>query len=152
MKTYIMLLIAMFTTLAAFAQKSKADLTIKNTPVVVAQYTCPNHPDVVSDKPGKCSKCGMDLVLSKKEQMKLDVVKAIYTCPMHQEVISATPGNCPFCNAKLVVDRRGSKQGATIYTCSMHPNVTTTKEGKCPICGMALQPKAAQKDTSHIKM
>ncbi|KFF74504.1 multicopper oxidase [Chryseobacterium sp. P1-3] len=28
-------------------------------------YTCPTHPDVVSDQPGKCPKCGMDLV--KKE-------------------------------------------------------------------------------------
>ena len=25
-------------------------------------YTCPMHPEVSSDKPGKCSKCGMDLV------------------------------------------------------------------------------------------
>lgn len=25
-------------------------------------YTCPMHPDVLSDKPGKCPKCGMDLV------------------------------------------------------------------------------------------
>ncbi len=24
-------------------------------------YACPMHPDVTSDKPGKCSKCGMDL-------------------------------------------------------------------------------------------
>lgn len=29
------------------------------------RYVCPMHPDVTSDKPGKCSKCGMDLV--KKE-------------------------------------------------------------------------------------
>jgi len=30
-------------------------------------YTCPmeSHADVVSDKPGKCSKCGMDLVETK---------------------------------------------------------------------------------------
>src|SRR5438067_1521108 len=26
------------------------------------KYTCVMHPDVISDKPGKCPKCGMDLV------------------------------------------------------------------------------------------
>ncbi|ODU25168.1 MAG: hypothetical protein ABS95_00955 [Verrucomicrobia bacterium SCN 57-15] len=26
------------------------------------QYTCSMHPEVVQDKPGKCPKCGMDLV------------------------------------------------------------------------------------------
>jgi hypothetical protein len=25
-------------------------------------YTCPHHPEVVSDQPGKCPKCGMKLV------------------------------------------------------------------------------------------
>ncbi len=24
-------------------------------------YTCPMHPEVISDRPGKCSKCGMTL-------------------------------------------------------------------------------------------
>ena len=28
-------------------------------------YVCPMHPDVTSDKPGKCPKCGMDLVEKK---------------------------------------------------------------------------------------
>lgn len=28
-------------------------------------YTCPMHPEVKSDKPGKCPKCGMDLVKKK---------------------------------------------------------------------------------------
>jgi len=30
--------------------------------VVKPLYTCPMHPDVISDKPGKCPECGMDLV------------------------------------------------------------------------------------------
>lgn len=31
-------------------------------------YTCTMHPEVISDKPGSCPKCGMDLV--KKEMSK----------------------------------------------------------------------------------
>lgn len=27
------------------------------------QYTCPMHPDVIRDLPGRCPKCGMDLVV-----------------------------------------------------------------------------------------
>ncbi len=27
------------------------------------QYTCPMHPEMVKPAPGKCPKCGMDLVL-----------------------------------------------------------------------------------------
>ncbi|MHB9056671.1 MAG: heavy metal-binding domain-containing protein [Paludibacteraceae bacterium] len=37
------------------------------------EYTCPMHPEVISDKPGKCPKCGMELVkkgAKKKSMMK----------------------------------------------------------------------------------
>lgn len=44
--------------------KSKSDSASKSTPAA-AVYTCPMHPEVQSDKPGKCPKCGMTLV--KKE-------------------------------------------------------------------------------------
>lgn len=32
------------------------------------QYTCPMHPEVVQDKPGKCPKCGMNLEPKKEDQ------------------------------------------------------------------------------------
>lgn len=34
----------------------------KSKPKTSATYTCSMHPDVVSNKSGKCSKCGMDLM------------------------------------------------------------------------------------------
>ncbi|HLE49692.1 MAG TPA: heavy metal translocating P-type ATPase [Patescibacteria group bacterium] len=40
------------------------------------KYTCPMHPEVSSDKPGKCPKCGMELIMkhgeSKKEEEPMD--------------------------------------------------------------------------------
>ena len=32
------------------------------------QYVCPMHPEVVSDTPGKCPKCGMNLVVRKEKE------------------------------------------------------------------------------------
>lgn len=31
------------------------------------EYTCSMHPEVISDKPGKCPKCGMTLIEKKAE-------------------------------------------------------------------------------------
>src|SRR5436190_23771839 len=123
MKTIISFLIATALTYTAFAQKSKANSPAaqKGTTIQV-QYTCPMHPDIVSDKPGKCPTCNMDLTLSTKERMKAVVTHA-YTCPIHLDVVSDSAGNCPKCKSKLIIDRRGTKQGKTIYTCSMHPDV-----------------------------
>jgi hypothetical protein len=35
-------------------------------------YTCPMHPEVISDKPGQCPKCGMDLVPKKPSRAPLE--------------------------------------------------------------------------------
>jgi transcription initiation factor IIE alpha subunit len=101
MKTLTILLAMLITGYGAFAQKAKADSAMNKTnTVITTNYTCPMHPDVTSDKPGKCSKCGMDLTLSPKEIMKREVMK-IYTCPMHPDVISDKPGKCSKCNMDL---------------------------------------------------
>jgi len=77
-------------------------------------YTCPMHPEVESDKPGKCPECGMNLVKKKKAEDKKkekgeDKDKVIYTCPMHPEVESDKPGKCPECGMNLEKKERDSE-------------------------------------------
>jgi FtsP/CotA-like multicopper oxidase with cupredoxin domain len=55
-------------------------------------YTCPMHPEVVSEEPGSCPQCGM----------KLMPAATTYTCPMHPDVVSEEPGRCPQCGMKLL--------------------------------------------------
>jgi hypothetical protein len=45
--------------------KGSSEMKTKKHNMVLASYTCPMHPEVKSDKPGKCPKCGMDLVEKK---------------------------------------------------------------------------------------
>src|SRR6266853_787584 len=40
-------------------------------------YSCPMHPDVMSDKPGKCPKCGMTLVRTRRPEMAEYEVKLV---------------------------------------------------------------------------
>ena len=82
-------------------------------------YRCPMHPEVTSDKPGKCPKCKMDLV-------KID---------------NSTPaGTSP---AAPAVEKKASVKPADIYVCPMHPEVTSDKPGRCPKCKMNLVRKTS---------
>lgn len=40
----------------------------KKENAVAVEYTCPMHPEVISKEPGKCPKCGMDLVVKEKHE------------------------------------------------------------------------------------
>lgn len=80
-----------------------------NAEAVKQMYTCPMPEDsVFSDKPGKCPKCGMDLI--KMEQDNHEQGKVEYTCPMHPEIIRDKPGACPICGMDLVKKETGSKK------------------------------------------
>jgi membrane fusion protein, copper/silver efflux system len=54
--------VIMFNSCSRSSTKEKPVITKEVTRV---QYTCPMHPEVISDKPGNCPKCGMTLVEKK---------------------------------------------------------------------------------------
>jgi FtsP/CotA-like multicopper oxidase with cupredoxin domain len=72
---------------------AEMDLGTPEGPVV---YACPMHPEVVSEEPGRCPKCGMTLLAT---AVPSDVT---YACPMHPEVTSDAPDKCPKCGMKLI--------------------------------------------------
>ncbi len=47
------------------SQATAAPITPSASVAGAVTYTCSMHPEVTSDKPGKCPKCKMDLVVKK---------------------------------------------------------------------------------------
>jgi FtsP/CotA-like multicopper oxidase with cupredoxin domain len=70
---------------------AEMDMGEPEGPVV---YTCPMHPDVVSDEPASCPKCGMKLMPT--------AAPTKYVCPMHPDLVSDVPANCSKCGMKLM--------------------------------------------------
>jgi transcription initiation factor IIE alpha subunit len=114
MKTLIIVLTAFFaigTTVSAQTASTTPKKEVQKT-----MYTCPMHPKEMSDKKGKCSKCGMDLVVSKesvhnpavKGSQTSTVVKTKYVCTMDGSM-SDKPGKCPKCGMAMSVKKSDVK-------------------------------------------
>jgi Cu+-exporting ATPase len=54
-------------------------------------------PEVTSDHPGPCAKCGMALEPADVKP----AARVEYTCPMHPEIVRDAPGSCPICGMAL---------------------------------------------------
>ena len=53
---------------------SKMDMKMDHSKMAKV-YTCSMHPEVISDKPGECPKCGMNLIEKKMDMKKMDMKK-----------------------------------------------------------------------------
>jgi Cu+-exporting ATPase len=61
-------------------------------------HTCPMHPDVHQEGPGKRPKCGMAL---EPVTPAATPAQTEWVCPMHPEVVRDAPGSCPICGMAL---------------------------------------------------
>lgn len=114
MKTVLFLVMTFFTLGSAVYAQTKT--TVPKKEVQTTIYSCPMHPKEISDKKGKCSKCGMDLVATKETLQNI------------------SPKGSPT-----------TKVAKNKYVCTMD-GATSDKPGKCPKCGMALTEKKIDKN------
>jgi rRNA maturation protein Nop10 len=112
MKTLIVVLTVFF---AMGNAKAQTAVAIPKKEIQKTVYTCLMHPKEISDKKGKCSKCGMDLEVAK-----------------------------PAAHKPAVKDTQATTAVKSKYVCTMDGS-TADKPGKCPKCGMALTERKPEK-------
>ena len=140
--------------------EAMANRNVPPLPVIAqdAEFHCPIHPLVHSDRPGNCTICGS--VLEGEAQIGAPMAATIpsdakYTCSMKEcWHFSAEAGECPVCGMDLKplqeVDWVQEIRAAAVtapdaarFVCPMHPNaIPASKAGSCPICAMRLVDRA----------
>ena len=97
------------------------------------KYYCPMHSAITSDKPGKCSKCGMEM---KKMEMETTTK---YSCPKCDWTIPPVKGQCPHSTEAIMKD--GELKCAYCHD----------SEGKCSKCGMEMEKIEIKKKKTPVK-
>ncbi|MBB1287332.1 efflux RND transporter periplasmic adaptor subunit [Flavisolibacter sp. BT320] len=88
----IHLLLAAFLMFAGCKGKNDSTGAAAQEGKAAQQYTCPMHPQIVQDKPGKCPICGMDLVpkTTSGTGSTLDTGLAHLLKPVNEQVVART--------------------------------------------------------------
>ena len=89
-------------------------------PLPPLSWTCPMHPEVVTDTAAACPICRMMLVAVRLE--------SVWSCQLHPDTTRLQPGSCPIDGRTLV---RMIK--AMSFGCPAHPKVSEINPGRCPI-------------------
>src|SRR5690349_17289173 len=120
---------------------SSADPSEKEKPSH-QKYACPMHPEIVQDGPGRCPKCGMNLVPVKAETGE--------SIPHHKHSDNNAEMDHTGNNHEKMVkaDVKKDFRGFQKYTCPMHPQIVQDGPGNCPLCGMTLVPLATPRSHS----
>jgi len=103
---------------------------------------CEACPEIHSDKPGKCPKCAMELVLKggpkaateKPAGTPDEKERKIYVCEVHPEEVFDKPGKClkDGCNGMVLEARTLAPGSKVVYVCPAHPDSISDKPGVCP--------------------
>jgi len=99
-------------------------------------WTCGMHPNVITDEPGFCPICQMDLVpLTHEAAHTADhAEEMVWTCPSHDVITEEEAGECPICGRDLVpADHTGNHTD--------HAETLTTNAGP----EVSLNPSVIQK-------
>jgi len=138
---FVALVIGLFTATNVQAQDHKhGDSDKASSTMTKEMYICPMHADEKSEKPGKCSQCGMDM---KKMEMKKGDMK-------HGKM---DHGKMDHSKMKSDSKESMSTDMAAAYICPMkcEGDKTYDKAGKCPKCGMNLNKIEAKKESKEHK-
>ncbi|BBO17475.1 conserved hypothetical protein [Candidatus Brocadia pituitae] len=142
-------------------------------------YSCPNHPEIKSSRPGICPEDNVPFIKSPSAQVELiasikaeihqgmtthgqtsmsvppESIEYEYVCPMKCHT-SKSPGDCPICGMKLERVPLSKKpeiaaKTETVYVCPMGCHTSKT-EGDCPVCGMQLEKREIPVEVSGEKV
>jgi Cu+-exporting ATPase len=100
-------------------------------------YSCPMHPEIRQDHPGRCPKCNMALEPVPAGQTHDQASAGGGTVPGHDQHQGHDHGQTE--SAAAASPAQAAPAG-TIYTCPMHPEIRQDHPGSCPKCGMSLEP------------